>query len=83
MIGDKVAMPACAPACRTDWRIGDKTGSGDNGTANVVAVIRPPNRNPLFVASYLTGSKGTPAERNAVHAEVGRVIGEAFGNKAG
>lgn len=80
MIGDKVADARLRAGLPKDWSIGDKTGTGDNGTANVVAVIRPPNRKPLFAASYLTGSKGTPAERNAVHAEVGRVIGEAFGN---
>jgi beta-lactamase class A len=80
MIGDKVADARLRAGLPKDWSIGDKTGTGDNGTANVVAIIRPPNRKPLFAASYLTGSKGTPAERNAVHAEVGRVIGEAFGN---
>jgi len=80
MIGDKVADARLRAGLPKNWSIGDKTGTGDNGTANVVAVIRPPNRKPLFAASYLTGSKGTPAERNAVHAEVGRVIGEAFGN---
>jgi beta-lactamase class A len=80
MIGDKVADARLRAGLPNDWSIGDKTGTGDNGTANVVAVIRPPNRKPLFAASYLTGSKGTPAERNAVHPEVGRVIGEAFGN---
>ncbi len=27
-----------------DWRVGDKTGSGSNGTANDVAIALPPGR---------------------------------------
>ncbi|WP_243310210.1 class A beta-lactamase [Fundidesulfovibrio agrisoli] len=36
------------------WRVGDKTGSGDYGTTNDVAVILPPSGSPLIVAVYLT-----------------------------
>jgi len=79
MIGDKVADARLRAGLPKDWIIGDKTGTGDNGTANCVAIVRPPNRKPLFAAVYLTGAtKDTPAERNAVHAEIGRLIGEAF-----
>jgi beta-lactamase class A len=78
MIGDKVADARLRAGLPKDWVIGDKTGTGDNGTANTVAIIRPPSRKPLFAAVYLTQSKGTPAERNAIHAEVGRLIGESF-----
>jgi beta-lactamase class A len=78
MIGDKVAGARLRAGMPKDWVIGDKTGTGDNGTANIVAIIRPPHRKPLYAAVYLTGNKGTPAERNAVHAEVGRLIGETF-----
>jgi len=78
MIGDKVADARLRAGLPKDWGIGDKTGTGDNGTANCVAIIRPPNRKPLFAAVYLTGSKGAPAERNAVHAEIGQLIGEVF-----
>src|SRR5581483_7237249 len=78
MIGDKVGDARLRAGLPGDWRIGDKTGTGDNGTANVVAIVRPPRRKPLFAAVYLTGSKGTPAGRDAVHAEVARVIAETF-----
>jgi len=78
MVGDKVADARLRAGLPKDWIIGDKTGTGDNGTANTVAIIRPPGRKPLFAAVYLTGSKGSADDRNAIHAEVGRVIGEAF-----
>jgi beta-lactamase class A len=60
------------------WLVGDKTGTGENGTANVVAILRPARRAPILAAIYLTEMPG-PAERcDALHAEIGRLIGETF-----
>ncbi|MGX7703993.1 class A beta-lactamase [Methylobacterium sp. Gmos1] len=56
------------------WRTADKTGTGDNGTANVVALIHRPDGAPILASVYLTGSPAEPAARDAVHAEVGRLI---------
>lgn len=61
-----------------DWQVGDKTGTGENGTANVVAIIRRQNSAPLIAAVYLTQSPGTPDARNALHAEVGRLVTRTF-----
>ena len=56
------------------WRAGDKTGTGDRGTYNDVAIFWPPRRGPVLVASYLTESKlGTDAG-NAIHAQVARTL---------
>jgi beta-lactamase class A len=62
-----------------DWRIGDKTGSGDRGTANDVGVIWPPTRAPLIVAAYLTGTDAAVEQRNATHAGIGRAVAAALG----
>jgi beta-lactamase class A len=58
------------------WVVGDKTGSGDMATRNDVAIVWPAaDRAPLLVASYLTGAQGlTPAQRDAVHADVARLV---------
>lgn len=56
-----------------DWRVGDKTGSGD-ATTNDVAVIWPPGRKPILVAAYLTEAKVDGDGRNAILAEVGRIV---------
>jgi beta-lactamase class A len=61
------------------WGVGDKTGSGANGTANVVALLRPPARAPLAAAVYLTGSDAASEARDAAHAAIGRVIAAAYG----
>ena len=62
-----------------DWRIGDKTGSGDQGTANDVGVIWPPGRAPLIVTAYLTGTDASMDQRNAIHAGIGRAVAAALG----
>ncbi|GAA4356706.1 class A beta-lactamase BOR-1 [Variovorax defluvii] len=62
-----------------NWKVGDKTGSGDNGTANDVAILRPPGRAPVLLSVYLTGTGtgtgtgagATLAQRNATIAAVG------------
>lgn len=55
------------------WRVGDKTGTGDNNTANDIGVIWPPNRAPIIVTAYLTAAKAPMEARNAALAEVARV----------
>ena len=38
------------------WSAGDKTGTGDHGATNDVAVTRPPRRPAIVIAAYFTGS---------------------------
>ena len=54
------------------WRIGDKTGGGEWGTTNDVAVIWPPDRRPVIISVYLTATTASFDERNAAIAAVGR-----------
>ena len=61
------------------WVVGDKTGSGDRGSTNDVAVIWPTNRKPALVAVYLTGATATVEDRNAALAAVGRLAAFALG----
>jgi beta-lactamase class A len=71
--GDK-RLRAGLPA---GWKVGDKTGSwGDGrvGTTNDIAVIWPPGRAPLLITAYLNRSTVNDDARNAVIAEVARII---------
>ena len=61
------------------WIVGDKTGSGANGTTNDIAVIWPPGRKPLLVAVYLTQSKHKDDGRNAALAAVARAVAASIG----
>ena len=55
------------------WEIGDKTGSGSHGESNDVAIIWPPEREPLLVSAYYANWTMDDAGRNEVLAEVGRI----------
>src|ERR1700722_15946149 len=76
--GDRVGDKRIRAGLPPSWRVGDKTGTGDNGTANVIAIIRPPDRAPLLAASYYTGSSGSADALNAVHKEVGGIVAATF-----
>ncbi|MCF6752110.1 class A beta-lactamase [Pseudomonas stutzeri] len=60
------------------WRIGDKTGSGERGTTNEVAVIWPPQRKPVIACVYLTQTQASADARNAALAAIGRALAEAL-----
>ncbi|WP_437726724.1 class A beta-lactamase [Sorangium sp. So ce861] len=61
-----------------DWVVGDKTGTG-NGIANDVAVAWPPSRAPIVIACFVDAPSASADARNAAHADVARVVAEAFG----
>lgn len=61
------------------WRVGDKTGSGDFGTANDVAVIWPPGRAAVIASVYITQTGASFEARNAAIADVARQLPEVLG----
>jgi beta-lactamase class A len=61
------------------WKAGDKTGTSGNGQANDVAIVWPPGRGPWLIAAFYHREEGTGPERNAVLAEVGRLVTAEFG----
>ena len=56
------------------WRVGDKTGGGDFGTMNDVAVIWPAAGQPILVSLYLTDTKASFDDCNAAFAEIGHAL---------
>ena len=64
-----------------DWRVGDKTGSGEHGASNDVAVLWPlGGGKPVIVCVYLTETSASFEDRNAAVAEIGRVLLAALTN---
>jgi beta-lactamase class A len=78
LIDDKVGDKRLRAGLPPSWRIGDKTGSGDHGTANTIAIIWPPDRAPIIAAVYYTESAAPMDVRNAIHKEIGALIAETF-----
>lgn len=63
-----------------DWRVGDKTGTGNNGTANDVAIAFPPGRAPILITAYYTESTAISDDaRNKVIEEAGRLAVAGLG----
>ncbi|HTH62065.1 MAG TPA: class A beta-lactamase [Paraburkholderia sp.] len=72
--GDK-RIRAGVPA---GWRVGDKTGTGDYGTANDVAALWPPSREPLVLTVFHTHDVADAKPNDNVIAEAARIVVEAF-----
>lgn len=65
-------------AMEANWKTGDKTGTGENGAVNDVAIIWPGERPPFLIAVFYTGSSATPEEREKVIADAGRLVRNEF-----
>ncbi|BDA85785.1 beta-lactamase [Aureimonas sp. SA4125] len=78
MVASKTGDSRLRAGMPKEWRIGDKTGTGDYGTANDIAVIWPIGRQPLFIAVYITQTEADLDERNATIAAIGRAIAAAL-----
>jgi beta-lactamase class A len=60
-----------------NWRAGDKTGTAERRHNNDVAILWPPARGPLLVASYIADSPLDMAAANPIHARLGALIARA------
>lgn len=78
LVGNRTGATRLRAGVPAGWRVGDKTGAGANGTANDVGVIWPPGRAPVLVAVYITGSRGTDAQRHAAIAAVARATAQSL-----
>jgi beta-lactamase class A len=78
LINDKVGDKRLRAGLPPSWRIGDKTGSGDRGSTNTIAILWPPERAPIIATVYYTESSAPMDARNAIHKEIGALIAETF-----
>jgi beta-lactamase class A len=62
----RAALPA-------DWQVGDKTGRSGDGATNDIAVVRPPQGGPIFIAIYTVDPAESQDARNQLVAEVAKV----------
>jgi beta-lactamase class A len=57
-----------------DFRVGDKTGTGENGATNDVAIAWPQARAPLLIAAYSVGSSASTERLSQMLANAARLI---------
>ncbi|MFA9594643.1 TEL family class A beta-lactamase [Citrobacter telavivensis] len=60
------------------WVVGDKTGGGDYGTTNDIAVIWPEDRAPLILVTYFTQPQQDAKGRKDVLAAAAKIVTEGL-----
>ncbi len=78
MIANKTADKRIRAKLPNDWRVGDKTGSGDHGSTNDIAILWPSGRDPILVTVYLTDTTADASRRDGAIAEVGLLIASSL-----
>lgn len=73
LCGNTTGARRIRAAVPADWIVGDKTGSGDYGTANDVAVLWPPGRAPIVMAAYTTQQRQAAPAREDLIAAAARI----------
>ncbi|WP_426150746.1 class A beta-lactamase [Pseudomonas sp. DC3000-4b1] len=58
------------------WKVADKTGSGDYGTANDVGIIWPAKDRPVVIALYSTQPAAAAEPRSDVLARMARIVAD-------
>jgi beta-lactamase class A len=79
LLGNTTGAKRIRAAIPAGWQVGDKTGSGDYGTANDIALLRPPRRRPIVVAVYHTQDDAAAKWNDEVIAAAARIVVEDFG----
>jgi beta-lactamase class A len=78
MIDCRTGLQRIRAGLPPDWTVGDKTGSGERGAINDVAIAWPPGRAPIMITAYLGGSTRSTADLAAAHVAIGLTVAGAF-----
>jgi beta-lactamase class A len=62
-----------------DWKIGDKTGNNGKDATGDIAVVWPKPDVAILVSAYTQGGSPTPAQQEALFAEIGRMVAQRLG----
>ncbi|WP_394542023.1 class A beta-lactamase [Pantoea sp. SGAir0418] len=80
MKGNTTGLNSIKAGLPDEWAVADKTGSGDYGTTNDIAVIWPKNHAPVILTTYFTQPKKNASARKDVLASAAKLIAEAINN---
>lgn len=78
MLGNTTGSKRIQAGVPAGWEVGDKTGSGDYGTANDIAVLRPPGKPPIVLAVYHTQNNAKAAWNNEIIAAAASIVVGGF-----
>ncbi|MCV0424742.1 MAG: class A beta-lactamase [Roseibium sp.] len=78
LIGNKVGNSTLRAGLPEGWRIADKTGAGQNGSRNNIAVIWPEGRKPVVIAVYITQTTASYDNRNKAIAGIASALSRSL-----
>lgn len=78
MIGNTTGALRIRAGVPAGWTVADKTGAGEYGTVNVIAIIWPPAKPPIVLSVYLTQPNKDDKARGDIHGDVAKVVIDAF-----
>lgn len=62
------------PSVPKGWQVADRSGGGREHTRNIVAMLTPPGRAPIFVAIFVSDTPANWSSRNAAVTEIGAAV---------
>lgn len=74
MKGNTTGAASIRAGLPASWTVADKTGSGDYGTTNDIAVIWPGNHAPLVLVTYFTQPQQDAKSRKDVLAAAAKIV---------
>jgi beta-lactamase class A len=83
MVANKTGDTRLRAGLPRDWRVADKTGTGERATFNDIGVFWPPGRKPILVTVYLTAASAPADQCNAAIAKVARAVADASTGQTG
>lgn len=78
LLGNTTGAKRIRAATPASWQVGDKTGSGDYGTTNDIAVLWPPKHKPIALAVYYTQEDPNAKWRDDVIAAAAGIMVDYF-----
>lgn len=79
MRGSKTGVARIRKGVPAEWAVADKTGTGDYGATNDIAIVWPPGEPPLVLVVYFTQREKNAGARDDVIAQAARIASETFG----
>jgi beta-lactamase class A len=78
MLGNTTGATRIRAGVPAGWPVADKTGAGDYGTVNDIAVLWPPGQPPIVLAVYVTQPGKDDKAHPELHGEVAKLVIEAW-----
>jgi len=76
LIDNKTGANRLRAGIPANWRVGDKTGGGDRGATNDIAIVWPSGWAPVLIVIYFSDSTISSMARDSVIADVGRIVSD-------